>query len=127
MSCDEPSNRIQDRCLLKSTSQNHLFTNNLFQNLPIELPEEIFETILQTPEIKIERILSKGHRSEPEFWYDQAQSEWVLVLQGHAHLELPEGIVELKPGDYFNIPAHQKHRVAWTDPDVETIWLAIFY
>ncbi|MFP8878842.1 MAG: phosphoribosylaminoimidazole carboxylase, partial [Myxococcota bacterium] len=33
----------------------------------------------------------------------------------------------LGPGDHLNIPAHTRHRVAWTDPDQATIWLAIFY
>jgi cupin 2 domain-containing protein len=33
----------------------------------------------------------------------------------------------MSPGDYINIPAHEKHRVAWTRPDEPTIWLAVFY
>lgn len=35
--------------------------------------------------------------------------------------------VQLNEGDYLNINAHVKHRVEYTDPDVETIWLAVFY
>ena len=27
----------------------------------------------------------------------------------------------------INIPAHQKHRVAWTMPVEPTVWLAVFY
>ena len=34
--------------------------------------------------------------------------------------------VEMKPGDFMNIPAHKKHRVEWTTPDDPTIWLAVF-
>jgi len=33
----------------------------------------------------------------------------------------------MMPGSYVHIPAHCKHRVEWTDPDVETIWLAMYY
>ena len=33
----------------------------------------------------------------------------------------------LSAGDYIIIHAHKKHRVEWTDPETETIWLAIYY
>ena len=33
----------------------------------------------------------------------------------------------MKPGDFVNIPAHNKHRVEWTAPDEPTIWLAVHY
>ncbi|KKL23671.1 hypothetical protein LCGC14_2423030, partial [marine sediment metagenome] len=52
----------------------------------------------------------------------------VLVVQGEGVLEFEGGEeVRLAAGDYVNIPAHKKHRVTWTDPDKETIWLAVFY
>ena len=51
-----------------------------------------------------------------------------LFLKVEAKLELEDGqVIHLKNGDYYNIPAHLKHRVAWTQDDVETIWLAVFY
>jgi cupin 2 domain-containing protein len=28
-------------------------------------------------------------------------------------------------GDSVFIPAHTKHRVEWTTPDIQTIWLAV--
>ena len=34
---------------------------------------------------------------------------------------------ELKPGDYVHIPAHARHRVAWTDAAQPTVWLAVHY
>ncbi len=34
-------------------------------------------------------------------------------------------MVEMKLGDFINIPAHKKHRVEWTTPDEPTIWLAV--
>ncbi|MDX2244117.1 MAG: cupin domain-containing protein [Leptolyngbyaceae cyanobacterium bins.302] len=78
--------------------------------------------------MKIERIVSRGHTSPETGWYDQEQNEWVIVLQGEAVLSFEhEEPLCLKVGDYINIPAHSKHRVDWTDPNQETIWLAIHY
>lgn len=101
--------------------------NNFFDNIPSSLPEEIFEAIIQTKNIKIERIISKGQKSEDGFWYDQDQAEFVLLLKGKARIQFEEQTVELAAGDYLNIAAHQKHRVDWTTPDEETLWLAVFY
>ena len=100
---------------------------NLLANLPRDLPEELFTTLLQAPGIQIERIVSQGHKSAEGFWYDQDQAEWVLVLRGAARLEFEDRLLEMRPGDFVNIPAHQKHRVAWTTPDEPTIWLAVHY
>lgn len=103
-------------------------TNNLF-NIPEIFSHEVIEKILENKNIRIERIISKGHSSPKDFWYDQEENEWVIVLKGNAKL-LFEGeleAVQLNEGDYLNINAHVKHRVEYTDPDVETIWLAVFY
>jgi cupin 2 domain-containing protein len=35
--------------------------------------------------------------------------------------------VEMGAGDHLVLPAHRRHRVAWTDPDEETTWLAVFW
>ncbi|AMV32060.1 Cupin domain protein [Pirellula sp. SH-Sr6A] len=102
-------------------------TANLFTNLPSNLPDELFTTLLETDKLRVERIVSHGHSSPEDFWYDQDQHEWVLVLQGAARLSIEGDIRELKPGDYINIPAHHKHRVEWTTPDQPTVWLAVFY
>jgi cupin 2 domain-containing protein len=102
-------------------------TPNLFTDLPTALPEELTSTLLQTPGIRIERIVSQGHSSPPGFWYDQQDHEWVLVLKGAARIQFEDRTVEMSPGDYINIPAHKKHRVAWTTPDGPTIWLAVHY
>ena len=101
---------------------------NLFSELPGELPEELVESLLDTGAVRIERIVSNGHRSADDFWYDQEQDEWVILLNGRARIEFLNGeITELKPGDYLHIPAHKKHRVDWTDPSLATIWLAIHF
>ena len=102
-------------------------TTNLFTDLPANLPDELITTLLKAANIRIERMVSHGHVSPEGFWYDQDEHEWVIVLQGAARLRFEDSVVELKPGDFVNIPAHRKHRVEWTTPDEPTIWLAVFY
>ena len=76
---------------------------------------------------KIERIVSRGQASPPDFWYDQETDEWVMVLAGRARLEIEgeETPVELGPGQWIDLPAHTRHRVAWTSDDPPTVWLAV--
>ncbi len=100
---------------------------NLFAEILHDPPEELVQTILSRPNLQIERIVSHGQFSPEGFWYDQDQHEFVVLLQGAARLRIEDEVVPLKPGDFLNIPAHQRHRVEWTDPDQPTIWLAIFY
>ncbi len=102
---------------------------NIFATIPVQLPEELTEALACSPHVKIRRIISRGHRSPADCWYDQEQNEWVLLLKGGAGLafENVPDITELKPGDYINIPAHVRHRVAWTADDEDTVWLAIHY
>ena len=42
--------------------------------------EKILEEILKTKEFRLERIVSEGHASPVNFWYDQKFSEFVLLL-----------------------------------------------
>ncbi|WP_107852889.1 cupin domain-containing protein [Oceanimonas marisflavi] len=101
---------------------------NLFHSLPTDLTEERFDQLLNTPGVRIERIVSRGHTSPAEGWYDQAEDEWVLVLTGSGTLEFEDGRRQtLVPGDHLYIPAHQKHRVCHTAADEATIWLAVFF
>lgn len=102
---------------------------NLFDIPPTRQQEEWVEILAQGRDTRIERIVSWGHASQEGFWYDQAQAEWVVLLQGAARLrfENEEHSRELAPGDSVNIPAHCKHRVEWTTGEQPTIWLAIFY
>jgi cupin 2 domain-containing protein len=102
---------------------------NLLADLPPELPSELVSTMLAAARVRIEQIVSHGHVSPRDFWYDQDQHEWVVVLKGAARLQFEdeEQPVEMKPGDYLNIPAHRRHRVEWTAPNELTIWLAVHY
>lgn len=101
--------------------------SNLLADFPQRLPEELVTALLEAANVRIERIVSHGHASPEGFWYDQDQHEWVVVLKGAAKLQFEDGMVEMKPGDFINIPAHKKHRVEWTTPDEPTIWLAVHY
>jgi cupin 2 domain-containing protein len=103
--------------------------NNLLSDIPNDLPDEFLETLLDADKVRIERIVSQGHASPDGFWYDQERHEWVVVLTGGARLrfEDDDNPLEMKPGDYVNIPAHKRHRVEWTTPDEPTVWLAVHY
>ena len=101
---------------------------NIFESIPDNLDEEIFELLVQSENVKIERIISKGHTSPESGWYDQERNEWVIVLKGEAIISFEnEKEVNLRTGSHINIPAHKRHKVSWTDPKTETIWLAIHY
>jgi len=102
--------------------------NNIFNNLPDTIECELFEQIVNSDNVKIERIISKGHHSPESGWYDQEQNEWVMILTGEAVLSFIDGSdITMKKGDYINIPAHKKHKVKWTAANIETIWLAVHY
>lgn len=101
---------------------------NIFSSLPDKLERELFKEILNYKNIRIERIVSQGHTSPENGWYDQKENEWVMVLEGSGKILFDTGVeVNLKKGDYLNIPAHTRHKVIWTDPNGMTIWLAIHY
>lgn len=99
---------------------------NLFATSQTSQTEEIITTLLQTPHLQLERIVSYGTPSESGFWYDQDKSEWVLLARGEAMLEYITGeVVSLKAGDFLLIPAHQEHRVRSCSQDA--LWLALFF
>jgi len=102
--------------------------SNIFSQIPSNLKDEFFEEIISKDGLKIERIISKGHTTTDREWYNQKSDEWVIVLRGEALLSFENSDdVKLQEGDYINILAYTKHRVSWTKPDIETIWLAIHY
>jgi cupin 2 domain-containing protein len=102
---------------------------NLFADIPKNLSDELFETLIQTSNFRIERIVSNGHCSPEGFWYDPDDNEWLILLKGSAVLrfENDDESITLKSGDYINIEKHRRHRVEWTDPEQETVWLAVHY
>lgn len=103
--------------------------NNLFNPHPACTATEHFDELLARSGLCIERIVSHGQSSPEDFWYDQPQGEWVLVLSGSAGLrfEHEASARVLKPGDFVEIPAHCRHRVEWTDNTQATVWLAVHF
>ncbi len=102
---------------------------NLFTPAHPTPGEEEVELLGGGQGVRIQRIVSRGHASPPDFWYEQEEGEWVAVLKGRGRLRLedPPEVVELGPGDWLRIPARRRHRVEWTPPDQETVWLAVFH
>lgn len=101
--------------------------HNIFADIPAELPAELFETLAAEGGAVIERIVSRGHTSPENFWYDQEKSEFVILVRGRARIVFEESreTAELTAGDYLHIPARCRHRVEWTDPEQDTVWLAV--
>lgn len=74
---------------------------------------------------RVERIASRGVINGE--WYEQGWPEFVLLVAGAAKLGFADGSTrQLKPGDWALLPAHCRHRVTWTDPNQETLWLAVY-
>ncbi len=55
---------------------------NIFASIPDAIKEELFDDLLKSGNIRIERIISKGQSSPAQGWYNQAEHEWVAVLEG---------------------------------------------
>jgi cupin 2 domain-containing protein len=90
--------------------------------------DEQTDTLLQHPAFELQRIVSSGNTTPAGQWYDQDRDEWVLVVRGRATLTFDnDSALLLNPGDHVHIPAHCRHRVEWTDPQCETVWLALHY
>ncbi len=101
-------------------------TFNLLDNIPFDSKDEIFETIISNNNVKIERIISYGQITPKDYWYDQDQDEFVLILKGSAKIKYNNGDIHtLNTNDSLYIPAHQKHQVIYTKNP--TVWLAISY
>ncbi len=103
-------------------------TDNIFDNIPQHLDEELFENLLTKDGIKIQRIVSEAHTTPEGQWYDQEDNEWVILLQGAAIISFEnEEDIPLKVGEYLNIQAHKRHRVSWTSEEEKTVWIAVHY
>jgi cupin 2 domain-containing protein len=104
-------------------------TGNLFVFDAHRSDEERIDLLVTGQRVNIERIVSMGHASPEGFWYDDPRAEWVALLSGAAALEF-EGdaaLHEMSPGDYVLIEPHCRHRVAWTDENTPSVWLAVYH
>ena len=92
--------------------------------LPASLSAEHIKVLGSGSAFRLEHILSGDHASPIDFWYDQDEDEWVIVLSGSAELEFEEGSLVLGAGDAVLIPAHRKHRVTRS---TQAVWLALHF
>lgn len=102
---------------------------NLLQGDCPESGQEQTDVLASATNWRLERIHSCQASSPAEGWYDQEESEWVLVLRGSAslHFEDEERPRDLSVGDALMIAPHRRHRVTATDPNPGTVWLALFW
>jgi len=106
---------------------SHAAQGSLGEGTPTLASGEIVNVLASSAGVRIERIVSHGHASPSGFWYDQEEDEFVLLVSGAARLEVEgEGEVVLAAGDWIDLPRHLRHRVTWTPPDRDTIWLAVY-
>jgi cupin 2 domain-containing protein len=118
----ENSIEVAVRCITRS--------GNLLAHLPDARQAEVVQSLLEHPgSVQVERIVSQGQITPEGTWYDQDHDEWVLLLTGGAELQLADedDARRLEPGDWLHLPAHCRHRVVWTAPEHETVWLAVHW
>ena len=91
--------------------------------------QETSQILIETGDFRLLRLHSCSACSPPGFWYDQAEAEWLCLLQGSARLQFADENVEreLNRGDSLMIAPHRRHRLVATDGGGGTIWLALFW
>lgn len=99
---------------------------NIFSDVP-NVADEFCEILAETNDLRIERIVSQGHRSIENFWYDQSEDEWLCLVSGSACLMFEDCSVILQKGDSMHIPAHLRHRVDDTSESPPCIWICVFW
>ena len=101
---------------------------NLLASNPPPVGTEQIEVLLQKGQLKLERIHSCAASTPEGQWYDQAQGEWVCLLQGSAKLRFEDEPQprQLHAGDWLWIAPHRRHRVEATDGGRGCLWLALF-
>ena len=98
---------------------------NIFDLPALPLPEELTTVLAENDNIRIERIISTGQVSD---WYDQDETEFVVLLEGNAIVEYENNkTVVLAKGDTLLIKPHERHRVSFTSSNPPCIWLCVFY
>ncbi len=102
-------------------------SGNIYAKIPAVSKKEMFLTLAQNKNTRIERIVSFGQATPENTWLKEPRDEWVVVLKGAAELRFQKTPrrVSLKEGDYILIPANTAHRVERTRQRRKTIWLAI--
>ncbi len=125
----EIGRRWGDQANAASSRSSSSDQHNLFSSSCPAPGEERVDPLLAGPHWRLERIHSCLASSPEGFWYDQSESEWVLLLRGSARLQFEDESHprDLCVGDSLLISPHRRHRVVATDPDPGTLWLALFW
>lgn len=98
--------------------------SNILNVRSVDSNSEQFFPLLKTPMVTLEKIESHGHTTPASDWYDQTDTEWVMLVTGNATLAFDSGgLLSLTAGDYVILPPHCKHRVESCSEDA--IWLAL--
>jgi len=98
---------------------------NLFDLPTPPLSEEQTTIFAQNSNVRIERIVSTGQVSD---WYDQPETEFVVLLEGNATIVFESGkTVHMSKGDTLLIVPHERHRVRFTSSEPPCVWLCVFY
>ena len=98
---------------------------NIFDLPPLPSSEELTTVLAENGNVRIERIISTGQTSG---WYDQAEREFVALLEGNAIVEFENGkSVPMTKGDTIVIEPHKRHRVSYTSSIPPCVWLCVFF
>ena len=86
-------------------------------------------TLMHGPGWRLETIHSCLASTPEGQWLEEAQSEWVMLLQGSARLQFEDESAprDLCRGDSVLIIPHRRHRVVSTDGAPGSVWLALFF
>jgi cupin 2 domain-containing protein len=93
------------------------------------MAKELFQSLVATKTLKIERIVSTGQATDEGKWLKSGRNEWVILIRGSARLRFLKDnrVIKMKPGSHVLIKANVLHRVDWTAPRQKTVWLAVHY
>lgn len=98
---------------------------NIYELPPFPLAGEAVKILAENGNIRIERIVSTGQVSD---WYDQPETEFVILLEGEAVIEYENHeTAAMSKGDTLLIGPHRRHRVSYTSADPPCVWLCVFY
>lgn len=98
---------------------------NIFDLSTLPLDHELTTILEENNAIRIERIISTGQISD---WYDQEETEFIILLDGKAELAFEDDVhIKLNKGDTLLIKPHQKHQVTYTSTEPPCNWLCVFF
>jgi cupin 2 domain-containing protein len=98
---------------------------NIFRLPEYPIQEELTTVLAESDNVRIKRIISTGQVSD---WYDQHETEFVVLLEGNATIEYESGkTVAMSKGDTILFKPHERHRVSFTSSEPPCVWLCVFF